>query len=465
MLRSRYQEVPILEKDFRKKTMNPMRLALLIYLALIAVGTLLLWAPFSTKEPVRFIDAFFTAVSAVTTTGLSVVNVGTSFNSIGHWTLVVLMQVGGLGIMIFSTLIILISGMRPGFSQQSALLSDFSQKEKNVDIYRVLKAVIPFTIVLELFGIVSLFTQFSSFSLYDRILYSVFHGVSSFCNVGLTLFSNSFAGYQLNPVVNISVGILVLAGGFGFLAIAELRYFFNFKMRQIQRISLHTRIVFICTFSIVAFGTLFILWTEWDRAFAGFSFFEKFLSASFMAVTSRTSGLSTMNFPVFGAGTLFFMIALMFIGASPGSCGGGLKTTTAAVIALLGFNRLLGRERTQFLGRTIPEETIQKAVRLFVVAIIMVSLTTLILLLTEFRGEAYASGEASFLKVLFEVVSAYSTVGLSLGLTTELSDFGRLLICIVMFIGRLGPLFLISAVAASFRNQGIRYAEENIMVG
>jgi trk system potassium uptake protein TrkH len=445
--------------------MNPMRLALLIYLVLVGAGTVLLYLPFSTKVPVRLVDAFFTAVSAVTTTGLSVVNVGTAYNSIGHWTIVVLMQVGGLGIMIFSTLIILISGMRPGFSQQSALLSDFSQKEKNIDIYRVLKAVIPFTIVLELFGILSLFTQFSSFSLYDRILYSVFHGVSSFCNVGFSLFSNSFMDYQLNPVVNISVGILVLAGGFGFLAIAELRYFFNFKMRQIQRISLHTRIVFICTFSIVIFGTLFILFTEWNCALAGYSFIDKLFSASFMAVTSRTSGFSTLNLPGLGAGSLFFMILLMFIGASPGSCGGGIKTTTAAVIALLGFNRLLGRERTQFLGRTIPDETVQKAVRLFVVAIIMISLATLILLLTEFRGEAYVSGDSSFLKVFFEVVSAYSTVGLSLGFTTELSDFGRLLICIVMFIGRLGPLFLISAVAPSFRNQGIRYAEENIMVG
>jgi trk system potassium uptake protein TrkH len=209
--------------------------------------------------------------------------------------------------------------------------------------------------------------------------------------------------------------------------------------------------------SIVAF-----MITEWGNTLNGLSFFDKLQTTFFMAFTSRTAGLNTVDTPALCASSLFFFAIIMFIGANPGSCGGGIKVTTAAVIGLLGFNRLLGREKTQVMNRTIPETTVDKAVRIFVVAIVVVVVATLVLLETEAAGNSIE--QVSFLKVFFEVASAYSTCGLSMGLTPDLSIPCRIVICTVMFVGRMGPLFLISAVAKK-QEQGMWYAEEDIMVG
>ena len=205
--------------------------------------------------------------------------------------------------------------------------------------------------------------------------------------------------------------------------------------------------------------------TEWGNTLDGLSLFDKFQTTFFMAFTSRTAGLNTVDVPSLCASSLFFFAIIMFIGANPGSCGGGIKVTTAAVIGLLGFNRLLGREKTQVMGRTIPETTVDKAVRIFVVAIVVIALATMTLLITEIpAGVGFNENGTPFLKVLFEVISAYSTCGLSMGLTGELSTIGKIVICCVMFIGRMGPLFLISAVAGQVKNT-TWFAEEDIMVG
>jgi trk system potassium uptake protein TrkH len=265
--------------------------------------------------------------------------------------------------------------------------------------------------------------------------------------------------------MNFTTCILALAGGFGFLAITELQYAIDFKKRQFRKISLHTRIATFCTFIIIFVSIVAFMLTEWSNTLEGLSFFDKLQSTTFMAFTSRTAGLNTVDTPSLCASSLFFFIIIMFIGANPGSCGGGIKVTTAAVISLLGFNRLLGREKTQVLGRTIPETTVDKAVRIFVVAIVVIALATMILLCTEIpSGVGFNENGTPFLKVLFEVISAYSTCGLSMGLTGELSTVGQIVICCVMFIGRMGPLFLISAVAGQVQNT-TWYAEEDIMVG
>lgn len=190
------------------------------------------------------------------------------------------------------------------------------------------------------------------------------------------------------------------------------------------------------------------------------------LSTFFISISSRTAGLNTIDMATLSLNSIFLVIIMMIIGTNPGSCGGGIKTTTAAVIGLLGFNRLLGRQKTQVLGRTIPEETVDRAIRIFVIAIVVLVGATLILLHTEAATATIAGEESSvFIKILFEVASAYSTCGLSLGITPELTDPGRVIICMVMFIGRMGPLFLISAVARHDSESGMWFAEEDIMVG
>ena len=468
MLRSRYKAFDYVEKsvEIKKKNGNPIMMIVAGYLALISLGAFLLSMPFAQREPVGMLDAFFTASSAVCVTGLSTVDISSSFSDIGNWVLVLLMQTGGLGIMTISTVIILLAGMHPGFNHQSALLANYTQ-EGNVDAARILKAVLPFMFGLEAIGAVCYFTQFTEealvqYSLYDRIFGSIFQSISSFCNVGFTLFPDSLVRFQLNPVVNITSCVLALAGGFGFLAITEVRYVFDFKKHSFRKISLHSRIAVSFTMIIVLASVAFFIFSEWNNAFADLSFGEKLESSVFMAFTSRTAGLNNVNVPGLSVGSLFFFIIIMLIGANPGSCGGGIKTTTTAVIALLGFNRLLGRKKTQIMGRTIPETTVDKAVRIFVVAIVVVVVATLLLLETEATGTTNAQG--SFLKIFFEVVSAYSTCGLSMGLTPELSIPGKIIVCAVMFIGRMGPLFLISAVAKK-QDDGMWYAEEDIMVG
>ena len=468
MLRSRYQAFDYVEKsvEIKKKNGNPIVMIVAGYLALISLGAFLLSMPFAQREPVGILDAFFTASSAVCVTGLSTIDISSCFSAIGNWILVILMQTGGLGIMTISTVIILLAGMHPGFNHQSALLANYTQ-EGNVDPKKILKAVLPFMFGLEAIGAVMYFTQFTEealvhYSLYDRIFGSIFQSISSFCNVGFTLFPDSMMRFQLNPIANITTCTLALAGGFGFLAITEIRYIFDFKKHSFRKISLHSRIAVGFTIIIVLVSIAFFIFSEWNNNFADLSFGEKIETSVFMAFTSRTAGLNNVDVPTLSVGSLFFFVIIMLIGANPGSCGGGIKTTTTAVIALLGFNRLLGRKKTQILGRTIPETTVDKAVRIFVVAIVVIVVATLILLETEATGTTNAQG--SFLKIFFEVVSAYSTCGLSMGLTPDLTIPGKIVICTVMFIGRMGPLFLISAVAKK-QDDGMWYAEEDIMVG
>ena len=465
MLRSRYEAFDFVEKkaEVKKKSGNPILMIVSGYLALVSLGALLLSLPFAQREPVGILDAFFTAMSAVCVTGLSTIDISASFTPFGNWVLVLLMQAGGLGIMTISTVIILLAGMHPGFNHQSALLANYTQ-EGNVDAGRILKAVLPFTFGLEAIGAVIYFTQFSGMELYDRIFCSLFQAVSSFCNVGFALFPDSLVQFQLNPLMNITTCVLALAGGFGFLAITEMRYVFDLKKRAIRKVSLHTHIATGFTLIIVLVSIAFFMFSEWSNTFEGLNFGQKLETSAFMAFTSRTAGLNTIDVSALSVGSLFFFVIIMLIGANPGSCGGGLKTTTAAVITLLGINRLLGRDKTQAMGRTIPEETVDKALRIFIVYAVLALVGTLTLLFTEYPAGAIGSTHSHFVFVFFEVASALSTCGLSLGLTPELTASGRIFICIFMFVGRMGALFLISAVVKK-KDAGTWYAEEDIMVG
>ena len=286
MLRSKYQGSRFSENPVvKKKQLNPMTLVVLGYLLLIAVGAVLLRLPVSMKTPISFLDALFTATSAVCVTGLSVLDVSATFTHFGDWVLLVLMQLGGLGIMTVSTTLILLAGMHPGFNHQSVLLSAFSQ-EGNIDPSKILKAVLPFTFILELIGAAVYFTQFPGDRLYDRIFVSVFQAVSSFCNVGFTLFPDSLVQFQLNPLVNVSTCVLALAGGFGFLAVTELRYLFDFKQHKVRKISLHTHIATVGTLFVVAASVLVFCLTEWSNALGDLSIGQKLETTLFMAFTS-----------------------------------------------------------------------------------------------------------------------------------------------------------------------------------
>jgi len=348
------------------------------------------------------------------------------------------------------------------FGQLSAFNSSYSADDNSSTAHVVMKVVI-ITIAIELCGAIVLFTQFSNMPTGERVFFSIFHSISAFCNAGFSLFNNSMQSFSTNVVMNITLIFLIICGGFGFLALSEL---VSFKKNKIpgKYLTLHTKLVLLMTITLIILGMLLMLGMEWDGVLENYSFFDKVLISLFQSVTARSGGYSTVSFVLLSAPMLFIMILLMFIGASPGSCGGGIKTTTAAIIMLLGINRFLGRKKTQVFNRTIPEETVSRAVRIFVLSVIFITIACILLLHFETANLSAHFGQDRFLELLFETVSAFSTCGLSMGTTEYLSTSGKILLSVVMFVGRLGPLVLVQAVVLQ-PHADAYYSEENVMVG
>jgi trk system potassium uptake protein len=441
---------------------HPMLYPVAGFLALILVGTILLSMPFSSKDGLTFSDALFMATSASCVNGLAVISVGHKLSFAGQFILLSLIEAGGIGIMAISTLIMLIVHSKMNFGQLSAFNSSYSADDSSGAGY-VVKNVVIITLAIELCGAIMLFTQFSDMPTWERVFFSAFHAISAFCNAGFSLLDNSMQGFSTNVVVNITMIFLIICGGFGFLALSE---FVSSKKNKIpgKYLTLHTRLVLLMTVTLIILGVLLMLRMEWDGVLGGYSFFDKILISLFQSVTARSAGYSTVNFAFLGAPLLFIMILLMFIGASPGSCGGGIKTTTAAIIVLLGINRFLGRKKTQVFNRTIPEETVSRAVRIFVLSVIFIIIACILLLNFETANLSVQAGQDRFLELLFETVSAFSTCGLSMGITEYLTTPGKILLSVVMFVGRLGPLVLVQAVVLQ-PHADAYYSEENVMVG
>ncbi len=462
MLRSRYIERAPAERKITVITSHPMLYPVIGFMILILLGAILLWLPFSTHQGISFIDALFTSTSASCVTGLTVVDTGTIFTRTGQSILIVLMQVGGIGVMVISTSFMLVSRAKMGFSTHSTFLSSYTSND-TVPPSAILKQVTIVTVIIETCGAVLLYSQFSDLPTGQRIFYAIFHSVSAFCNAGFGLWSDSFTAFQFNPVVNLTLVMLIVMGGFGFLTLGEV-----FSLRkdpaQVRRLGLHTRMVLIVTPFLLLAGMGFFALFEWHNTLQGLGWVHRLMASLFQSASARTAGFNTVNMGALSAPTLFIIILLMFIGANPGSCGGGIKTTTATLIGLLGFNRFLGREKTQFLSRTVPEDTVDRAVRIFLLSIVVITVAVTLLLVTESGHLNAHEGQASFLTILFETVSAFATCGLSMNFTPDLTPWGKMIIITVMFIGRLGPLVMVEAVIRKSQEHSW-FAEENVMVG
>jgi trk system potassium uptake protein TrkH len=441
---------------------HPMLYLVLGFLILISLGTILLLMPFSSYTGLTFSNALFMATSAACVNGLAAISVGQELSFAGQLILLSLMEIGGIGIMAISTAIMLLVHSKMNFGQLSAFNSSYSTDDGSSTGY-VIKRVAIITIAIEMCGTVLLFTQFADMPMGERIFYSVFHAVGAFCNTGFSLWNNSVQGFSANEVVNITFIFLIICGGFGFLSLSELFFFRKNKIPG-KYLTLHTKLALLMTLLLIAAGTLLMLKMEWNGVLKGYSFFDKVLISVFQSVTVRSAGYSTVNFATLGVPMLFAMILFMFIGTNPGSCGGGIKTTTAAIIGLLGVNRFLGRKKTQVFNHTIPEETVSRAVRIFVLSVIFIAIACILLLHFETANLPAQAGQSRFLELLFETVSAFSTCGLSMGATENLTTAGKVLLSAVMFIGRLGPLVLIQAVVLR-PNSDAYYSEENVMVG
>ncbi|GEA18979.1 TrkH family potassium uptake protein [Moorella sp. E306M] len=422
----------------------------------IATGTLLLSLPIASQsgQPVAVIDALFTATSATAVTGLVTVDTQTTYSLFGELVILTLIQTGGLGFMTLSTLVALLLGKR--ITLKERLVMQEAMNQLTVEgVVRLSKYVLIFTLFAEGLGALLLSIRFSSqMPLGQAIYFGIFHAVSAFCNAGFDLFSKSLVDYRGDLLVNMVITLLIIFGGLGFSVVADI-----YTKRSWQRLSLHSKIVIRTTLLLIVTATVIIFLLEYTntKSLAPLPLGEKILASYFQAVTPRTAGFNTLVIGDLRPVTLLFITILMFIGASPGSTGGGIKTTTFAAIAVAVWTIIRGNVDIEVFGRRLPRGTVLKALAIAAVSLLLIVTVTGILLITE---------QADLQMVLFEVTSAFGTVGLSMGLTPKLTVAGKLLITATMFTGRVGPLTLAFAIAQRLGRQGIKhYPEERIIVG
>jgi trk system potassium uptake protein len=443
---------------------NPARISVIGYALFILVGAFLLMLPISvTGEGIGFVNALFTATSAASVTGLNVVDTGTVFTLFGQTVIMVFVQIGGLGIMTLSTVLMMMAGIKPGITSR-AVVQDTFNLEGMIDFKSILKDVILFTFAIEGIGAALLLFYFlPQKSLPEAVYFSIFHSICAFCNAGFALFSNNFINYQHSWGFNIVICLLIIFGGIGFIVLSEIKRKVPINKRGFARLSLHSKIVLSLTLILIISGTLLITIMEWDNTLSLFSLPDKFLAGFFQAVTARTAGFNTLPIGDMANGALFLIIILMFVGASPGSCAGGIKTTTVACLFSLGLARLKGIERPTLFKRSITQESVGRAASVTMVSMLVVVSGTMVMLIAE-TGSGGLLNRGKFIELFFEVVSAFGTVGLSTGITGVLTAVGKLVITAVMFIGRLGPLVVAMAVSRTSAPR-YSYAEENIMIG
>ena len=444
---------------------SPARVSILVFACLIGIGTLLLMLPSaSINNDIGLINALFTSTSATCVTGLVITDTGHSFTLFGQFVILILIQVGGIGIMTISTVFLLMVGGRPSLIGR-ILLKDTLTYGEDRNIISIIRDVVKFTFVIEGLGAALLLFRFLPGKGFVEALYlSIFHSISAFCNAGFSIFPDSFISYKEDWVINIVISFLIISGGIGFLVLSELKKFIFMKRITLSRLSLHSKLVISVTVILLLFSTLLFTVMEWTNILGPLSVPNRILAGFFQAVSARTAGFNTLTVGDMANETLFLLILLMFIGASPGSCGGGVKTTTLACLGILGLSRIRGKSRPQLFRRTISDVSVGKAISVVLVSTSIIITATFLLLITELGEIPHPMSRGDFLEIMFEVVSAFGTVGLSTGITQSLSIPGKLIITFVMFIGRLGPLAVAIAVSRSETSRYF-YAEEEIMIG
>lgn len=424
------------------------------YFGVSLIGTALLMLPWASAQPgtTSLLQAWFTSVSSLTVTGLTVVNTGTHWSTFGQVVILLLIQVGGLGLMVLSSLFMLVFGFRMNLGYRILAAQEHDQLNFS-GIVRLLRNITLLVLAIEIIGCILFYLVLPDALLPSGgqgIFFAVFHGISAFNGAGLDISGASFVPFRESILVNVVVMLLVILGSLGYVVLLEL----TSQFRRRRRLSLHSRLVLIVTGVITFLGSIFYLLTEHSRSLAGLPWSQQLVESLFQCVT-RTCGFVSVPVSSWSEPFQFFTIIVMFIGASPGSVGGGIKTTTFAVIVLAAWALARGRKEVVLLEREIDSNSITKAFTVTVLALVMVCTGTLILMLVE---------TLPFMEVLFEVVSALATVGLSMGITTQLSPFGMLLISLYMFIGRIGILSIVVLLAKTEADR-IHYLKESVYIG
>ncbi|PYY30857.1 TrkH family potassium uptake protein [Paenibacillus illinoisensis] len=425
------------------------------FLLIISIGTILLMLPISNRsgEHLAFIDALFTATSAACVTGLVVVDVGTTFNLFGQIVIMVLMQLGGLGFMTIATLFALVLGKRISLKDR-LLLKEAINADSMEGIVRIIRKVLIFSFTIEGVAAVILALRWAAeMPLGQAAYYGIFHSVSLFNNGGFDLFGNSFQHYTGDLLFNLTASVLVISGGLGFVVLNDL-----FEFHKRRRLSLQSKLVLSVSGALIGIGTLVVFIFEFTNGhtLASLTWPEKIYASIFQSVSTRSSGTSSIDITEMRQATQFFFILLMFIGASPGSTGGGIKTTTFLIMIGAVYAMIRGNKDIVFFRSRVPKELLMRALTIIMVSLIIFMIVVMLLLTTE---------DAPFLPLMFEAASAIGTVGLSVGVTHELTDIGKFIICFTMFVGRIGPLTIAYALRPRKEKKLYRHPEGRIIIG
>ncbi|WP_438494622.1 TrkH family potassium uptake protein [Paenibacillus sp. IHBB 3054] len=443
--------------EFRFLKFSPPQILVLGFAGVILIGTLLLMLPISSASghSLRFIDALFTATSATCVTGLVVVDTGTYFSVFGQITILVLIQIGGLGFMTMATLFALL--LKRKISLRDRLILQEAMNQSSMEgIVRLIRKVLLYSLIIEASCAALLALRWAVDMPFGRALYyGIFHAVSMFNNAGFDIFGGyrSLTGYVNDPTVNIVVMFLIVSGGIGFIVMSDLMDY-----RKSRRLLLHTKVVLSMTAALILIGTVVIFVFEFtnSRTLGPLNLGGKLWASFFQSVTPRTAGANTVDIAGLRQASQFFIVILMFIGASPGSTGGGIKTTTFTLMIGAVVSMLRGRDDIVLFRYRLAQERVFKALTITLLALLLIVSVSMVLSTTEGRP---------FLMILFETTSAFATVGLSMGLTPELTEVGKILICLTMFAGRLGLLTLAYALGPKQGKALYKYPEGKMIIG
>ena len=448
-------------KALKRKTMyTPVQILAIGFAAIILIGATLLTLPMASVsgEATPFIDAIFTSTSAVCVTGLVIVDTGTYWSYFGKTVIMSLIEIGGLGFMSVTTLVFLILGKRITLKER-LVMQEAMNSNSLQGIVKMAKYILLFTFSVEITGAVLFSTQFiPRFGIAKGIYYSVFHSISSFCNAGFDLMGNfnSLTSFADNALVILTVSALVVVGGLGFYVWVEI-----YNCTSIKRLSLHSKVVIYTTLVLIVGGAIFMYLFEMNNpsTMQGMSIKGKFLSSIFASITPRTAGFNSISTADMTTAGKLLTIILMFIGGSPGSTAGGIKTATVVVLFMTVVSVARGREDTEIFKRRISKHLVYKAFAIASISLTIVIVVTMILSITE-------QGGVPFEHLFYEATSAFATVGLSLGLTANLTIGGKIIISLTMYAGRVGPLTIILALAnKKFKAGNIKYPEGKILIG
>lgn len=447
----------------------PARVSAIWYMGTIFVGAILLLLPISRhpdREPISLLDAAFTSTSAVCVTGLGVRSTGDDFSWFGQCVILLLMQIGGIGIMTFTTSITFwLSGHQS--LRGRVVLANSLGAESEPDLSWILRRVIFYTICVEGLGFILLTLRFLfDHSVDTAIWHALFHSISAYCNAGFSLYGDSMVRYQADWIVNLTVVMLIVVGGIGFPVMLDVtRNWKGVWWDRWDQLMLHSKLVLTGTISMIVIGTTAILMLEWSNTLAAMPVPGKVLAALFHSVTCRTAGFNSVDVMSLTNATLFVSIILMGIGAAPCSTAGGVKITTISVLLLRGLATLRGRQRILIWRRTVPRVVSDRSITTVILFATVAAVALTVLLLVEQSVEEHARSRGLFLDATFEVISALATVGLSTGMTPHLSVPGQIVIIILMFTGRIGPISLFAALSRSEQAAPFEYAEEEPLIG